>query len=60
MTYQSNAILSYDLHHDKRDEITIFQEYINSNTSVVFKGFLKPGGKTLVFLYLILLIIIIF
>lgn len=45
MIYQSNTTLSFDSHHVKRDEITIFQENMNSNTLVVFKGFLKPGGK---------------
>jgi len=49
MTYQSDAILSNDLHNSKRDEVTILQETNNDCTSVVFKGFLKPGGKILYF-----------
>jgi len=49
MTYQSDVILSIDLHNTKRDEVTILQEINNDCTSVVFKGFLKAGGKILFF-----------
>jgi len=51
MTYQSDVILSIDLHNAKRDEVTILQETNNDCTFVVFKGFLRPGGKILCFSY---------
>lgn len=45
MTYQTDTILSLDLHHIKRDEVTVYQELANGNTFVIFRGFLKAGGK---------------
>jgi len=59
MSYQLDTILSIDLHNPKRDEVTIFQETNNGYNSVVFKGFLKAGGKIL-FFYLITITNIIF
>jgi hypothetical protein len=47
MTYRSDTISSTYSHNAKRDEVTIFQEISNDHTSVVFKGFLKAGGKIL-------------
>ncbi len=47
MTYQSDTALSIDLHHIKRDEVTIYQEFNNGSTSIIFKGFLKAGGMIL-------------
>jgi len=45
MTYQSAAVISEDSLYVKRDEITIFQETHTGRKFVVFKAFLKPGGK---------------
>lgn len=45
MTYQTDTILSLDLRHIKRDEVTVYQELGNGSTFVIFRGFLKAGGK---------------
>jgi hypothetical protein len=50
MTYQSDTLLSDFSHNARRDEVTILQEANNGYSFVAFKGFLKVGGKILVFL----------
>ena len=47
MKYRSDITVSVDLHHVKRDEVTIYQELNHGFTSVIFKGFLKAGGMIL-------------
>ena len=47
MIYRSDVAPSIFSHDAKRDEVTIFQEDRNGYTFVVFKGFLKAGGKIL-------------
>lgn len=51
MTYQADTVAPSDVHNIKRDEITIFQENKHGYTSIVFKGYLKAGGKTSVFYF---------
>jgi hypothetical protein len=46
MVYRLDTNLFVNSHHVKRDEVTVLQEANNGSTSVVFKGFLKAGGKT--------------
>ncbi len=45
MRYRSDPTLPPMLHNSRRDEVTIFQVANNDFTWIVFKGFVKMGGK---------------
>ncbi len=47
MTYRAETTSSVELHHTKRDEVTIYQDLSSGSTSVIFKGYLKAGGTIL-------------
>jgi len=48
MRFRSDSTLPPLSYNSRRDEVTIFQVANNGSSWIVFKGFLKMGGKVVV------------